>query len=93
MQCDDPQAVAERWSELLERPLERQGNVWMIELNNARARFAPLEDDRGEGLSAVRLACRDKAAILAAAEKARAPVGEVASGPFVELCGTRFVLA
>ena len=93
MQCDDPQAVAERWSELLERPLARQGEVWTLELDNARARFAPLEDDRGEGLSAVRLSCKDQRAILSAAARAGAPVGEVASGPCVELCGTRFVLA
>ncbi len=93
MQCGDPAAVAQRWGELLERPVTRQNDVWTLELDNARARFAPLEDDRGEGLSAVRLACRDKAAILAAANTARVPVGEVASGPFVELCGTRFVLA
>jgi len=93
MQCDDPQAVAQRWSDLLERPLERQGDVWGIELDNARARFAPLEDDRGEGLSAVRLACIDRAAILAAAGKAGVRTGEVPSGPYVELCGTRFVLA
>jgi len=92
MQCNDPQATAQRWSELLERPAARDGNVWTIELDNARARFSELEDDRGEGLSAVRLACHDKAAILAAAERAGAPTGEVPTGPFVSLVGVRFVL-
>jgi hypothetical protein len=93
MQCADPHAVAKRWSDLLERPLARQDDVWTIELDNARARFSPLEDDRGEGLSAVRLACKDSRTILSAATKAGVRTGEVASGPFVELCGTRFVLA
>ena len=94
MQCDDPAATAALWSRLLERPAERSdGGVWTIELDNARARFSPLEDDRGEGLSAVRLACRDAKAILANAEKAGVKIGEVPSGPYVELCGTRFVLA
>jgi hypothetical protein len=93
MQCDDPTATAGRWSKLLERPATRDGNVWTIELDNARARFSELEDDRGEGLSAVRLACRDAKAILSAADKAGVKIGEVPTGPCVELCGTRFVLA
>lgn len=93
MQCNDPAVTAARWSDLLERPAARDGNVWTIELDNARARFSELEDDRGEGLSAVRLSCRDSAAILSAAEAAGVRTGEVPTGPFVELCGTRFVLA
>ena len=94
MQCDDPAATAALWSKLLERPAERSdAGVWTIELDNARARFSELEDDRGEGLSAVRLACRDAKAILANADKAGVRIGEVPTGPFVELCGTRFVLA
>ena len=92
MQCADPQAVAQRWSELLERPLLRDGDVWTMELDNARARFSPLEDDRGEGLSAVRLAVKDKPAILNAAKKAGAKTGHVAAGDYVELVGVRFVL-
>lgn len=92
MQCNDPQATAQRWSELLERPVTRDHNVWTIELDNARARFCELEDDRGEGLSAVRLACHDKAAILGAAARSGARTGEVPTGPFVELVGVRFVL-
>jgi hypothetical protein len=94
MQCEDPHATAQRWGELLQRPAARvDGNVWTIELDNARARFSELEDDRGEGLSAVRLACRDAKTILKSAEKAGVRIGEVPSGPFVELCGVRFVLA
>lgn len=92
MQCDDPHATARRWSELLQRPLTRQDDVWTIDLDNARARFVPLADDRGEGLSAVRLSCKDKPAILAAAKKVGVPMGEVPTGPWIELCGTRFVL-
>jgi Glyoxalase-like domain len=93
MQCDDPAATAQRWSELLERPVTRHGDTWTIELDNARARFGPLEDDRGEGLASVRLACRDAKAILANAETHGANVGEAHGEPFVGLCGVRFVLA
>ena len=92
MQCDDPAAVARRWADLLQRPIAQEGDIWTIGLDNARARFAPIEDDRGEGLSAVRLACKDKGAILAAAKKAGVKTGEVPTGPWVELVGTRFVL-
>jgi hypothetical protein len=92
MQCEDPQTVAHRWSELLERPVTRNGDIWTIDIDNARARFTPLEDDRGEGLSAVRLSCKDIPAILANAKKHGAKVGEVPTGPFVELVGVRFVL-
>lgn len=92
MQCDDPQAVAERWAELLQRPVKNDGGIWEINVDNARARFAPLEDDRGEGLSAVRLSCKDRGAILAAAKRAGVKMGEVPAGPWAELCGVRFVL-
>lgn len=92
MQCDDPSSVAARWSALLDRPVARDGKVWTIELDNARARFSELEDDRGEGLSAVRLACRDAGAIMANAQREGVRVGEAPTGPFVELCGVRFVL-
>jgi len=92
MQCEDPHATAKRWSELLQRPLEREDDVWTINLDNARARFVPLADDRGEGLSAVRLSCRDKGAILAAAPRANARTGDTQTGPWVELVGVRFVL-
>ncbi|HEV7691475.1 MAG TPA: VOC family protein [Hyphomonadaceae bacterium] len=92
MQCNDPQAVATRWSELLERPVRRDGDIWTMDIDNARARFSPLEDDRGEGLSAVRLSVKDKPAILDAAKKAGAKTGKVATGDYVELVGVRFVL-
>jgi len=92
MQCDDPAATAARWSELLERPVAREGDVWTLEVDNARARFVPLADDRGEGLSAVRLACKDRAAILAAGKARGVKMGEAPTGPWVELVGVRFVL-
>lgn len=94
MQCNDPAAVAARWSQLLERPVERNDrDTWTMELDNARARFGPIEDDRGEGLASVRLSCRDPKAILANAERHGAMVGEAHGEPYVGLCGVRFVLA
>jgi hypothetical protein len=92
MQCDDPATTAARWGELLERPVTHADGVWTLEVDNARARFVPLADDRGEGLSAVRLACRDRAAILAAGKARGVKMGEAQTGPWVELVGVRFVL-
>lgn len=91
IQSPDPDALAERWSELLQRPVAKakEGEGKEIVLDNAFVRFGPLRDDRGEGLRSVHLKCKDKAAVMAAAKKAGAPSGE----NFVELVGTRFVLA
>ena len=47
MQCNDPQAVAARWSAIGEIPL--RGNV--LPLENAELRFVPCADGRPEGLS------------------------------------------
>jgi hypothetical protein len=89
MQCDNPQKTAERWSELLERPVVRKsGWTWEMKLDLGKARFVPLGDDRGEGLSAVHLAVKDKAAILKAAKKEKVPFGE----DWTDLCGVRFQL-
>jgi hypothetical protein len=57
MQCDDPEATARRWGELLQRtPSQSAPGVYEIALDNGYARFRPLIDDRGEGLCAVELA-------------------------------------
>jgi hypothetical protein len=91
IQSDDPDALAQRWSELLERPVRKasEGEGFEIQLDNAFVRFGPLRDDRGEGMRAVHVETKDKAAILAAAKKAGLPVGT----EHVDLCGVRFVLA
>lgn len=62
MQCDDPGATAARWGALLELAPTRDGDALQIAFENARARFVPIADDRGEGLSEVILAAADPAA-------------------------------
>lgn len=90
MQCDDPEAVAERWSFLLRRPVlaGEPGGVRQMTFDNASANFGPLADNRGEGLSEVHMACRDVGAVVAAAKAAGARVG---AEPSFELCGVRFI--
>jgi Glyoxalase-like domain len=91
IQSPDPEALAEKWSELLQRKVGRasEGEGSEIRLDQAFVRFGPLRDDRGEGLRAVHLKCKDKAHVMAAAKKA-----DLSAGPnHVDLCGVRFVLA
>jgi hypothetical protein len=90
MQCDDPAATAERWGHILRRPATASADgSHDLRLDNAVVRFIPLADDRGEGLTRVRLACAKPASLLAAAAAIGAP-----SGPsWIEICGVRFDLA
>lgn len=91
MQADDPQALARRWGEILQKPVTRarEGEGYEITLDNAFARFGPMRDDRGEGLRSVHLKAKDQKEVFARASKADVPLGE----NWVELCGTRFVLS
>jgi hypothetical protein len=88
MQADDPKALAGRWSELLQRPARRGDDYWQIDLDKGFARFGPMRDHRGEGLSAVHYACKDKGAVLKAARAWGLPADE----RHVDLVGVRFVL-
>jgi hypothetical protein len=89
MQCDDPAARAQRWARLLRRPAAvRADGGYELQLDNAVARFIPLADDRGEGLSRVLLSCAEPASVLAAAAASGAAVGS----RWIEVCGVRFEL-
>jgi len=89
MQCDDPAATAARWERLLRRPAAASADGGHeLRLDNAVARFVPLADDRGEGLSRVLLSCADPAPLFAAAIAIGASVGS----SWIEVCGVRFEL-
>jgi hypothetical protein len=60
----------------------------VIVLDDARLRFVPATDGRGEGLAGLDLECADKARVLA---RARAR-GLAAGGGMVAGCGMRFYL-
>ena len=84
IQCADPAATAARWSRLLARPAIANE----LRLDNAVARFVPLADDRGEGLSHVIVACAEPSALITAARTLGAPVG----ADWIDLAGVRVVL-
>lgn len=88
MQCDDPDKVASRWSEIIEIDRADVNGVPTIPLENATLRFVPLADDRGEGLAGIDLRCSDPDAVKANAAKRGLPVG----ADHVELVGMRCYL-
>lgn len=88
IQCDDPAAVAQRWSEIAELPLERDsaGNP-AIQFGETRARFVPCNDGRPEGLAGLDLRCTDVETVKRAAARIGADRGD-----HVALCGMRLRL-
>jgi hypothetical protein len=89
LQSPDPEALARRWSWILERPLGKDAaGAPEIALDLGRLRFVTASDGRGEGLSRLDIAVADRAPILAAAARHGAAV----NGDEITLCGTRFRL-
>lgn len=89
LQSPDPQKLAERWAEVLDRPLAVDAHANpCLELHDATLRFVEARDGRGEGLGGLDLGCTDVDAVLARAAKA----GLRCEDNTVLLCGTRMNL-
>lgn len=88
IQSADPAALAGRWSEIVEIPVEQVDGTATLALDNAAIRFVPDRDGRGEGLAAVQLSPVDPGTATAAAQ-AR---GLLAPDGAITICGTRFLL-
>jgi len=72
IQADDPVAVAERWSQLVEIALTRTATGEPeLKLANAALRFVPCSDGRPEGLGGIDVVCVDRHAVLDAAHRAQ----------------------
>jgi hypothetical protein len=76
IQCDDPDAVASRWAEIVQIDRADVDGVPTIPLDNATLRFVPITDGRPEGLSGIDLACSDPETVKANATKLGLPVGD-----------------
>jgi catechol 2,3-dioxygenase-like lactoylglutathione lyase family enzyme len=88
LQSDDPERLARRWSEVMELPLTRDDRSRpVITLDDARLRFVPAADGRGEGLAGLDLSCADKGRVLAAAR-----AKGLAEGDAILACSMRFYL-
>jgi glyoxalase-like protein len=86
LQSDDPLALAERWSRVLNRPVARtpSGTVRIV-LDRGAIRFVTASDGRGEGVSAIDVAVRDRERLVAAARARGVPI----AGEQLVICGTR----
>lgn len=82
MQSASPDALAERWSAIFDRPVS-EGLA--ITLDNARITFEPGSADV---LATVHLTIRDRASLLRAAEARRLPISSDGCG--ITICGTEF---
>ena len=87
VQCDDPDGVAARWSEIAQIDLSGPARR-SLPLDNAEIRFVPCTDGRPEGLGGIDLACADPQAALQAAEARSARTGDRQ----IHLCGMRINL-
>jgi len=65
IQGPDPKALAERWGQVLDRPVTVSGEIL---LDNARMRFVEATDGRGIGLGGLDILPQNRAAIIAAAK-------------------------
>ena len=88
LQSADPEALAERWSRLLDRPIVSADGASIIPLDEGALHFTSATDGRGEGLAgmSVRLADRDAALEVARARKLPIDAGAVT------IAGTHFQL-
>ena len=85
LQCDDPEAVAKKWSDIAEIPLDEELN---LELDNASLRFIPCSDGRPEGLGGLDLSAPGKLEILQTADSLGLQTGDSQ----VHICGMRLNL-
>lgn len=65
LQADDPEQLAQRWGEILERePLMVEGAM-VIAMDRGILRFVPSRDNRGDGVSGFDVAVTDRERLLA----------------------------
>jgi hypothetical protein len=84
IQARDPQAAAERWSMLLDRPWSADGDVFVIALDRGAIRFVYPVDDDGTGVVGLDLRVADPQGVIARAAVDRLPLCDGA----VVICGT-----
>jgi hypothetical protein len=59
LQSEDPERLARRWSQIIERPVVTRDGQRTIALDDATLRFSEVGDGRGEGLAGLDLHCTD----------------------------------
>ncbi len=67
IQSEDPEALAQRWSQVLGIQVDMMAGVPTIGLDNATLRFTVATDGRGEGLAGIGVRVQNGPALIAAA--------------------------
>ena len=88
LQGDEPEALANRWAQILARTAVPQGAEWQVGVDNATLRFVRAQDGRGEGLAGIDLLVPDVRAVVQAAALRKRRVAPAA----VEVGGVWFFL-
>ena len=88
VQCDDPEAVARRWSEIAAIDLNLSNGAFQLPLEDGDIRFVACQDNRPEGLGGIDLLCSAPQKVLDAAEARGVRSGDRQ----VMLCGMRMNL-
>ena len=88
LQSENPEALARRWGQILQRPVQSLDDEYRLAVDNAHLRFVRATDDRGEGLAGIDLQVNEIAAVLATAKER----GLVTDASGVQLGGVRFEL-
>ena len=83
MRSPDPQALAERWGRLLDKPVRALGSGWAIDLDDAMLRFMPCAQGQKEGLYGLDLRVKDRSLIDAGARSLGIPITD----DTLQLCG------
>ena len=87
LQSSEPERLCERWGEIAEIPVTPNTlGQPELALENARLRFVPATDGRGDGLGGIDVRAVDRSAAFANAHAAGVPV----DGDSIVICGTRF---
>lgn len=89
IQAENFHILSQRWSDILNVPVikNKNGSLELI-LNNGSIRFVTLQDERGEGLSAIDLTVTNREKLLISADVRGLKISESQ----VQICGTRFNL-
>lgn len=92
IQAEDPAAMAERWGEVLTRPVSPEADGYAVTLDEGRVIFVPIDRDhavQGEGIVGMELATDNTPGVLKAAEE----LGLAVEGNSLRLAGVDFHLA
>lgn len=79
----DAQALAARWGRLLGKSVERNGDQWIIRIDDAVLRFGPTSSDQKEGFYGLDLKVADRARI----EQGVREAGLAIKGDKLTVCG------